>query len=64
MQTRRAGKAVKKDKGILISVAETIGSTLGTMAAKTDLLSESPSRRTTSRKPGSPARKPRKKNKT
>ena len=64
MQTKRVSKAAKKGKGLLISVAKTIGSTLGSMAAKTDLLPKPPRRRTASRKSGSKAVKARKKKKS
>jgi hypothetical protein len=63
MESRRVTKAAKKDKGLLISFARTIGSTLGTMAAKTDILSKPARRRTASRKSGSMGRKAPKKNK-
>jgi hypothetical protein len=64
MQTRRVSKAAKKRQGLLINFARTIGSTLGTVAAKTDLLSKPARRRTASGKSGSIAGKGRKKNKS
>ena len=63
MKSRSVSKAAKKDKGLLINFARTIGSTLGTMAAKTDILSKPARRRTASRKSGSMTRKVLKKNK-
>jgi len=45
METRRASKGSKKDVGILVSLAQTIGSTLGTVAAKADAFSKPPRRR-------------------
>ena len=64
MRNRRANRPAKKDKGLLIGFAETIGSTLGSVAAKTDLLSKPAPRRTARRKSGSEARKARTKNKS
>lgn len=64
MQTKRVSKAAKKGKGLLISVAKTIGSTLGSMAAKTDLSPKPPRRRAASKKSGSQAVKARQKKKS
>jgi hypothetical protein len=35
MKSKRVGKSAKAEQGLLLSVARTIGSTLGTLAAKT-----------------------------
>jgi hypothetical protein len=64
MQNSRAKRTAKKDKGLLISFAETIGSTLGSVAAKTDLLSKPAPRRITRRKSRSVAGKARQKTKS
>lgn len=68
MENRRRNKPAKKNEGLLINFARTIGSTLGSVAAKTDLLSKPDrrpaTRRTARRKPGSVADKARKKNKS
>ena len=63
MQTKRASKSAKKDKGLLVSFARTIGSTLGSVAAKADALSKPARRRPVSGKSGSKANKTRKTNK-
>jgi hypothetical protein len=62
METRRVSKTSKKDRSLLVNFARTIGSTLGTVAAKTEVLSKPARRRTVSRKSGSKANKTRKKN--
>jgi hypothetical protein len=62
MKTKRVNKTAKKDKSLLVSFARTIGSTLGTVAAKTDVLSKPPHRRPESSKSGSKPIKTRKKN--
>ncbi len=64
MQNQRVNKPAKKDKGLLISFAETIGSTLGSVAAKTDFLSKPAPRRIVRSKSRSLAGKARKKNKS
>jgi len=64
MQNQRVNKPAKKDKGLLINFAETIGSTLGSVAAKTDFLSKPAQRRIVRRKSRSLAGKARKKNKS
>jgi hypothetical protein len=64
MENRRVLKPAKKNKGLLTSLAQTIGSTLGTVVAKTGLLSEPAPRRTAGRKSGLLARKSRNKNKS
>ena len=64
METKRVSKTSKKDKGLLVSFAQTIGSTLGTMVARTDVLSKPASGRTASRKSGSRASKVHKNNKS
>ncbi len=45
MQTKRVRKASRKDQGLLVSVAQSIGSTLGTVAAKADMFSKPTPRR-------------------
>ena len=72
MEDRRRNKPAKKNEGLLINFARTIGSTLGSVAAKTDLLSKPTPRpatgpaswRTARRKSGSVTNKARKKNKS
>jgi len=64
MQNQRVNKPAKKDKGLLINFAETIGPTLGSVAAKTDFLSKPAPRRIVRRKSRSLAGKARKKNKS
>jgi hypothetical protein len=64
MENRRVLKPAKKNKGLLTSLAQTIGSTLGTVVAKTDLLSKPAPRRKAGRKSRLLARKSRKKNKS
>ncbi len=76
MENRRRNKPARKNEGRLINFARTIGSTLGSVAAKTDLLSKPAPRpatrsatRPTSRrrargKSGSVTTKARKKNKS
>jgi hypothetical protein len=64
MENRRVLKPAKKSKGLLMSLAQTIGSTLGTVAAKTDLLSKPAPRRRAGRKSRSSARKSRNKPKS
>jgi hypothetical protein len=64
MENRRVLKPAKKSKGLLISLAQTIGSTLGTVAAKTDLFSKTAPRPTAGRKSPSLARKSRHKHKS
>ena len=63
METKRISKSTKKGDSLLVSFARTIGSTLGTVAAKTNELSKPARRRTVSAKSGSKANKTRKKNK-
>ena len=50
MENRRVKKSAKKDQGLLTSFAKTIGSTLGSVVAKTESLSKSSRRRTQNRK--------------
>jgi len=72
MGNRRRNKPAEKNEGLLINFARTIGSTLGSVAAKTDLLSKPaprPATRPASRrrargKSGSVTTKARKKNKS
>ena len=72
MENRRRNKPARKNKGPLINFARTIGATLGSVAAKTDLLSKPaprPATRPASRcrargKSGSVTTKARKKNKS
>jgi hypothetical protein len=64
MQNSGANRPARKDKGLLISFAETIGSAMGSVAAKTDLLSKPAPRRTARRKSRSVASKARKKTKS
>jgi len=72
MENRRRNKPARKNEGLLINFARTIGSTLGSVAAKTDLLSKPAPRpatrpaswRTARRKSGSVTTKARKKNKS
>jgi hypothetical protein len=72
MENRRRNKPARKNKGLLINFARTIGATLGSVAAKTDLLSKPaprPATRPASRrrargKSGSVTTKARKKNKS
>jgi len=66
MENRRVLKPAKKNKGLLTRLAQTIGSTLGTVVAKTDLLSKPAPRprRTAGRKSRLLARKSRNKNKS
>jgi hypothetical protein len=44
MKSNRAHKAAKTQRGLLLDVARTIGSTLGTLAAKTGGVSKHPTR--------------------
>jgi hypothetical protein len=44
MKSNRANKAAKTQRGLLLDVARTIGSTLGTLAAKTGRVSKHPTR--------------------
>ena len=63
MKSKRASKISKNDKTLLISLARTVGSALGTVAVKTDVFSK-PAAPTLSRtKPSSKANETRKKNK-
>jgi hypothetical protein len=62
METKRVNKTAKKDKSLLVSFARTIGSTLGTVAAKTDVSSKPAYRRPVNSKSGSKPIKTRKKN--
>ena len=72
MENKRATKRAKKEQGILISFARSIGSTLGSVATKTDVFSKAatgPAARAATRtarrrKSASLARKARKKNKS
>jgi hypothetical protein len=50
MKNRRNRKTARKDQGLLVSVAKTIGSTLGSVVAKAEGLSKPPGRRTKSAK--------------
>jgi hypothetical protein len=64
MKNRRNRKAARKDQGLLVSVAKSIGSTLGSVVAKAEGLSKPSGRPRKSKKPratGSPAVKARKK---
>jgi hypothetical protein len=62
MNNRAASKGSKNDDSLLFNLARTIGSTLGTVAAKADdMLSKPTRRRRASRKPRSRANKTRKK---
>ena len=63
MQTKRVSKTAKKDKSLLVSFARTIGSTLGTVAARADALSKPARQVAVSKKSGSKAIKTRKKKK-
>jgi hypothetical protein len=62
MKTKRADTTDKKNEGILASFARTIGSTIGNVAANTDVFSKPARRRTSSRKSGLKSRKARKRN--
>ena len=68
MEKRRVKKSAGKEQGLLISFARSIGSTLGSVAAKTDVFSKpalrSTKRAATRRKSDSLAGKARKKNKS
>jgi hypothetical protein len=68
MENRRRNKPARKNEGLLINFARTIGATLGSVAAKTDLLSKPAprpaSRRRARGKSGSVTTKARKKNKS
>ena len=50
MKTNRPGKAAKAQHGILLDVARSIGSTLGTIAAKTGAVSKPSARRALAKK--------------
>ena len=63
MESKRASKTAMKDKGLLVSFARTIGSTLGAVAAQADALSKPAPQRAASRKSTSKANKTRKKTK-
>jgi hypothetical protein len=60
MKSKRNKSSAKSQQGILIDVARTIGTTLGTLAAKTGGVSEPPARVARGRKRrGTAARKTR-----
>ncbi len=61
MKSKRMRKPVKIEQGLLLDVARTIGSTLGTLAAKTDLATKHIPRRVSTRRIGSKAGKSRNK---
>jgi hypothetical protein len=63
METRRVNNAAKINKGALVSFARTIGTALGTVAAKTEKLTKTPRGQKLNRKPRSKATKARKRNK-
>lgn len=50
MKSNRAGKASKTQHGLLLDVARSIGSTLGTIAAKTGAATKPSTRRALARK--------------
>jgi hypothetical protein len=50
MKSNRAGKASKAQHGLLLNVARSIGSTLGTIAAKTGAASKPSTRRAVAKK--------------
>ena len=62
METKHARKNFVKDQDLLVTVAQTIGSTLGTVAAKADALSKPIQRQEAIRKSRSKPSKARKKN--
>ena len=68
MENRRGNKPARKDEGLLINFARAIGSTLGSVAARTELLSKPAprpaTRRTTHGKSRSIVGKARKENKS
>jgi hypothetical protein len=60
MKSKHATKPAQAEQGALLNIARTIGSTLGTIAAKTGNLSERPSRPVQRKKTKRPAGKTRK----
>ena len=64
MKTKRVSKTAHGDEGMLVSLARTVGSTLGAVAAKAEGLSKPARRRTVSKKSGAKANKARKKSRT
>lgn len=50
MKSKRAGKSAKTQHGLLLNVARSIGSTLGTIAAKTGAASKPSTRRAVAKK--------------
>jgi hypothetical protein len=57
MKSNRAGKTAKAQHGLLLNVARSIGSTLGTIAAKTGSASKPSTRRAVAKKIRSKATK-------
>jgi hypothetical protein len=57
MKSNRAGKAAKAQHGLLLNMARSIGSTLGTIAAKTGAASKPSMRRAVAKKVRSKAAK-------
>jgi len=63
MVTRRVSKAARKGQSLLVSMAESIGSTLGTVAGKADVFSKPAPRRKATVKSQTKAKTTRKKRK-
>ena len=61
MKSNRASKVAKTQQGLLLNVARSIGSTLGTIAAKTGGVSKNSNRHAIAKKTRSKAAKTRKK---
>ena len=61
MNRKRGSKSARKDQSLLVSVAKSIGSALGTVAAESTRFSKRSSRRPVTKKAGSRPRKSRKK---
>lgn len=58
-KSKHRSKSAKPEQGLLLNVARTIGSTLGTLAAKTGTASNHTTRNAPAKKTGSKARKTR-----
>ena len=63
MKSNHVKKSAESEQGLLLNVARTIGSTLGTLAAKTGSISKQSARPVRAKKTRSKARKTRNKRK-